>query len=132
MPFTVQIPDSFSVHETLHSHGWRQLAPYRWDEEAGTLQWPQKLRDGDISVIRIRANGSDINIESSVEADYEEITAVVRHILQLDINFDEFRTFCSRHEELAHVVERKQGHLLRSPTMFEDVVKVICTVSRPN
>jgi len=47
----------------------------------------------------------------------------------LDLPMGDFHKYCSRHKKLTHVPRLKQGRLLVSPTVFEDVVKVICTTN---
>src|SRR5579871_4948004 len=37
MNLTMDTPPDFSFHETAHSHGWRHLHPFGWDEDSRTL-----------------------------------------------------------------------------------------------
>src|SRR6185295_12448986 len=41
----------------------------------------------------------------------------------------EFHETLKREERLAWIAEKKTGRLLRSPTVFEDLVKTICTTN---
>ena len=40
-----------------------------------------------------------------------------------------FHAFCASRAELAHIPQKKQGRILRSPTLWEDAVKVILTTN---
>ena len=48
-------------------------------------------------------------------------------MLRLDESLAEFHTMCARDGELRRAAEIRFGRLLRSPTLFEDVVKTMCT-----
>jgi N-glycosylase/DNA lyase len=59
----------------------------------------------------------------------EKILREVGHILRFDDDLTEFHESLKREERLAWIVERNAGRLLRSPTVFEDLVKTICTTN---
>jgi 3-methyladenine DNA glycosylase/8-oxoguanine DNA glycosylase len=64
-----------------------------------------------------------------VSTDGVEIARRVRRMFQLDIDIAPFLAYTTKFPNLGHIRERKQGRILRSPTLFEDVVKVICTTN---
>ena len=55
MQFTLVIPAPFNFVSAVCSHGWYQLAPLRWDAEAGTLYKTERLGDGRVVGLALRA-----------------------------------------------------------------------------
>ncbi len=53
----------------------------------------------------------------------------VRWMFRADEDFAEFWTLCRSHPALRHCASTKRGALLRSPSVFEDVVKTLCTIN---
>jgi N-glycosylase/DNA lyase len=56
------------------------------------------------------------------------VMAQVRHVLSLDLDLTPFYAVAAEDPDLAWVV-RGAGRMVRSPTVFEDVVKTICTTN---
>lgn len=133
MPHTlfIDIPDNFSFRSTIYSHGWCELAPFEIDVENWRLSYvfsDGKTRKPVGSTIfeedgRLRI---DLNRQPS---DENKIVADVRHLLRLDEDIDGFYESVAGHERLDWVVKRRAGRMLRSPTVFEDLVKTICTTN---
>lgn len=59
----------------------------------------------------------------------EKILRDVRHILRFDDDLREFYKIIESKKKLAWIVEQKAGRLLRSPTVFEDLIKTVCTTN---
>lgn len=59
----------------------------------------------------------------------EKILRDARHILRLDDDLSEFYKILKTDKRLAWISEQNAGRLLRSPTVFEDLVKTICTTN---
>ena len=57
-----------------------------------------------------------------------EVMAQLRHILSLDVDLSAFYAVAASDPDLAWVVQGA-GRMVRSPTVFEDVVKTICTTN---
>ena len=52
-----------------------------------------------------------------------------RHILRLDDDLRDFYLATDNDPEFSWVSQQGAGRLLRSPTVFEDLVKMICTTN---
>lgn len=124
---TIQTPDDFSFEETINAHGWRALLPFSWTQETHTLEYVYEHSSEVVSILSMTAPNGDLIVDTDVEDD--ETLDVVRKILQLDMPMDAFYQYCRQHEKLSHIPSLKQGRLLVGPTVFEDVVKVICTTN---
>lgn len=59
----------------------------------------------------------------------KDLVRDVRHILRLDDPLEDFYRLTDVDERLMWVSSCKAGRLLRSPTVFEDMVKTLCTTN---
>jgi 3-methyladenine DNA glycosylase/8-oxoguanine DNA glycosylase len=103
---------------TLASHGVAELPPNRIDEEAWTLETTLPL--GPVRVAE--ADPESVAVEPSAAL------PVVRRMFNLDEDLSGFYAQAAGDPELAWVTQGA-GRMLRSPTVFEDVVKTICTTN---
>jgi 3-methyladenine DNA glycosylase/8-oxoguanine DNA glycosylase len=113
---------------TIASHGVADLPPNLIDEEARTLQVTVRVPRGKprTAVVSQGRRGY-----ARVEAKSGEANAVlpaIRHMLRLDEDLSPFYELAAEDPELAWAA-RGAGRMLRSPTVFEDVVKTICTTN---
>jgi 3-methyladenine DNA glycosylase/8-oxoguanine DNA glycosylase len=116
---------------TLSSHGVADLAPNGLDEESRTLETTLPLpRDG-ARTVRIgdgrrgfaRVEGEDVGARDGVV-----LAEAVRHMLRLDADLSGFYAVARADPDLSWAATGA-GRMLRSPTVFEDVVKTICTTN---
>ncbi|HSL66077.1 MAG TPA: hypothetical protein VK874_15590 [Gaiellaceae bacterium] len=107
---------------TLASHGVASLPPNAVDEEAWTLT--TTLPQGRVLVGEARAGTAAVELDG----DAEGALATLRRMLVLDEDLSPFYARVDGDPELAWVT-RGAGRMLRSPTVFEDVVKTICTTN---
>jgi 3-methyladenine DNA glycosylase/8-oxoguanine DNA glycosylase len=108
---------------TLASHGVAELLPNRLDEEAWTLETVLPL-NGRAKIVRIREGRSG---HAEVEGP-ASLLGVVRHMLRLDEDLSRFYAMIADDDQLAWA-RSGAGRMLRSPTVFEDVVKTVCTTN---
>jgi 3-methyladenine DNA glycosylase/8-oxoguanine DNA glycosylase len=118
---------------TLMSHGVAALPPANIDEQARTLETtlgadgtrPRTvvLRQGRDGYGRLELLGRRAGARER-----ETVVATVRHMLRLDEDLSRFYALIAEDEELSWAT-RGAGRMLRSPTVFEDVVKTICTTN---
>ena len=80
--------------------------------------------------VTLYEQGKRLRIDvASEKFDKDEIVGGVRHILRLDDDLNGLYESIAGHDRLAWVAERGAGRMLRSPTVFEDLVKTICTTN---
>lgn len=125
----INIAADFSFRSTVYSHGWSELAPFALDSEVWRLRYVFADARGGIEAAICEDNGR-IRIDLAAEpAEPERIIAQTRHILRLDDDLSDFYGILDGHKRLGWVNENKAGRLLRSPTVWEDLVKTICTTN---
>ena len=116
---------------TLSSHGVADLPPNVIDEDARTLETTLSLPRNRARTIRIRAGKPGrllVEGERVGVSDAPVVTQAARHILRLDADLSAFYEAAREDPDLDWVLAGA-GRMLRSPTVFEDVVKTICTTN---
>jgi N-glycosylase/DNA lyase len=116
---------------TLASHGVADLPPNVIDEEARTLDTTLPLPRGRARTIRIRAGRPRFALvegEGIGSRDAVVLAEAARHMLRLDADLSGFYEAARADPELDWTCAGA-GRMLRSPTVFEDVVKTICTTN---
>ena len=127
----INLPDNFSFRHTVGSHGWYDLRPFEHERNSTTVHYvfPPTATDSAVSV-QIRERNGQLNITLSQEpVDKERIKQGIRHILRLDDDLEDFYRTVSGDERLSWIGEVNAGRLLRSPNVWEDLVKTICTTN---
>ena len=117
---------------TLASHGFSSLPPSRLDEDARILETTLavgrrgrtvRIGAGRPGYARMRILGEPVTA-----AERPALRAAVRHMLSLDEDLSGFYALAQADPELAWAAAGA-GRMLRSPSVFEDVVKTICTTN---
>ena len=132
MQITIPTPREFSFKRTVISHGWCQLLPFRIDDEKWQLTRTLDLESAAPVTVTISGTKRALVINSSrrlSQAATKKVIADVRHMLRLDDNFAEFYRLLAADEDFSWIPTQGAGRLLRSPTVFEDLVKMICTTN---
>ena len=132
-------PQPFDFRGTVYSHGWAVLSPHAWDPDVPALERVHRLPSGQVVVLLARpepdpeAPGVAVEVRHASPLDPHDEEAIrqdVKHMLRLDEDLTEFHRRCrERGGRWAEVAEEGLGRLLRSPTLFEDAVKTICTTN---
>jgi 3-methyladenine DNA glycosylase/8-oxoguanine DNA glycosylase len=63
------------------------------------------------------------------ESHIEQLLTGIRHMLRLDEQFEAFYELCRQNGAPWEQLSEGKGRLLRSPTIFEDLLKTICTTN---
>ncbi len=132
MPDTIllEIPLNFSFRHTVYSHGWSELHPFRLDEDSWIFSYVFTNTKGRPFTARISEAGRrKLKIEYTGKADEKKLLRDVKHILRLDEDLDSFYSLTDAEARLAWIGASNAGRLVRSPTVFEDLVKSLCTTN---
>jgi 3-methyladenine DNA glycosylase/8-oxoguanine DNA glycosylase len=118
---------------TLASHGVATLPPMEMDEAARSFEVTLPVSRGRPRIVRVRPAGrSKVAIEIAGRAPgaatAAELREKVRHVLGLDRDLSEFYQAVGDDPDLSWAAAGA-GRMIRSPTVFEEVVKTICTTN---
>ena len=121
------------LRRTLASHGVATLPPNTVDEQSWTLEATLALPRGRARTVLVRAVDGAGAVDAVggrrvAAADAARLVAAVRSILRLDEDLSRFYAVAREDPALAWAAAGA-GRMLRSATVFEDVVKTICTTN---
>ena len=122
----------FNFHSVVHSHGWMQLAPFRFEEQRERLWYIDQLVNGRLVeyCIARAPQGIDIEVAGRLsKAEQNEIRQKLEWMFGLDQDFSAFYKAARLEPKLRNARKLAHGRVLRSPTFFEDVVKTILTTN---
>ena len=118
---------------TLVSHGFHELAPTSLDEATRSLSLTVRVPRGKprrIAIAAGRRGAARIQVAGPPPpaAGRDAITATVARVLHLDHDLSAFYAIAAEDPQLSWA-STGAGRMLRSPTVWEDVVKTLCTTN---
>jgi N-glycosylase/DNA lyase len=141
----MRVPEPFDLALTVRSHGWYDLAPWRWDEAREVLSRPVALASGRIALAEVARVERGLAFRALAQgrlspAQAREARDALATCLALDEDLGPFQARAAALEreraagrrdlpDLRWALARGAGRLLRSPTVFEDAVKTLCTTN---
>ncbi len=122
----------FNYLSVVNSHGWRQLAPFGFDENTSTLSYTFRASNG--RVMQINMNDARTGVAVDVKGrlsklEVNEIREAITWMFALDADYSSFYEVARREQKLRKAIKFAYGRVLRSPTLFEDVVKTLFTTN---
>ena len=132
MLITISTPPTFSFKRTIISHGWCELLPFAIDQQRWVLTRTLDLGTTPPVTVSLSATKRSVQIDlprALSQKATDSVTNQVRHILRLDDDLKLFYQAMKADPEFAWISHQGAGRMLRSPTVFEDLVKMICTTN---
>ena len=127
--FSLKMTDAFSFRHTVYSHGWSELLPFQLDEQSWRLTYVFRTSSKPVSAVISAVDGRlQVDVSGS-RFDEAKLASDVRHILRLDEPLEDFYKLTDEDERLSWIANANAGRLIRSPTVFEDLVKTLCTTN---
>jgi N-glycosylase/DNA lyase len=132
MEITIDTPKNFSFKRTIVSHGWYGLLPFTLNSEKWELT--RVIDVGPKQPVTIVMSGGKgyVAMQTSralSKTETARVTRDARHILRLDDDLRPFYLATGAEPEFAWIGKQGAGRMLRSPTVFEDLVKMMCTTN---
>ena len=132
MEISIATPTNFSFKRTVMSHGWYDLPPFEFDDQTLTLTRVIDL-DGNRPITVTVSEGKRSLLVSAGRAlgkrASERVVRDIRHMLRLDEDMTSFYEAMRQDPEFAWIAASGAGRMLRGATIFEDLVKMICTTN---
>jgi 3-methyladenine DNA glycosylase/8-oxoguanine DNA glycosylase len=128
-------PKDFDLLRTVYSHGWCSLRPFSVDKEHRALNRILTLTNGSLVLCQVfnqKNSQLDIHVHSSsllTAAHRSEVKRQIKSCLRLTEDFSDFYREIRRYPNYRWIANIKAGRMLRSPSVFEDIVKMVCTTN---
>src|SRR6185503_7656429 len=132
MEIKISTPPNFNFKRTIVSHGWYGLLPFSLDSQSWRLTRVIDVGAKPPVTIVMSGRKRHVRVITSRPLNQNETAKVMRdarHILRLDDDLQSFYNTTIAEPEFAWIATQGAGRLLRSPTVFEDLVKMICTTN---
>src|SRR5262249_7529777 len=131
MQITVKTPPNFNFRRTVLSHGWCALPPFELDRSRWILTRVLDIGRAKPVTVRISAaRGLRVTTSRPLgKAEAAKIARDVRHMLRLDDDLVPFYAAMAADPDFSWIQAEGAGRLLRSPSVYEDLVKMICTTN---
>ena len=129
--FTVSL--RHDPNSAVESHGWSRLYPFECADRV--LHWTMCLPRGSATDVRVRWGPQARRLSIQVTApqvttsDVVYVRNRVRWMFRADERFDDFWLACAAKKRMVKCSQLKLGAMLRSPDLFEDIIKTLCTVN---
>jgi N-glycosylase/DNA lyase len=132
MEILIPTPEGFSFTRTAISHGWSDLPPFEIDLKNWIITRVIDLGDGRAASVTISQVDHCLKLVTPRKLSEKAARKVIRdvtHIFRLDDDLAVFYDLVAGDADFAWIARAGAGRLLRSPTVFEDLVKTICTTN---
>jgi N-glycosylase/DNA lyase len=132
MEILIPTPDGFSFARTAISHGWSELPPFEIDLKNWTITRVIDFGEGRAATVVISSASESLKVATRRKLSKSAAKKVIRdvtHIFRLDDDMGGFYSIMTGEPDFAWIARTGAGRLLRSPTVFEDLVKTICTTN---
>jgi 3-methyladenine DNA glycosylase/8-oxoguanine DNA glycosylase len=115
----------------INSHGWRQLAPFSMTKRRRYAFHVLRLSNGRAIELHLgdATDGLTVETDKLEKAERREVADKVTWMFGLDMDFSLFYAASRVEPKLARAKKLAHGRVLRSPTLFEDVIKTILTTN---
>jgi 3-methyladenine DNA glycosylase/8-oxoguanine DNA glycosylase len=107
------------------------MSPFSETSDQG-LSYVIRLGTGKVLLFEVHAHADVLRVNSTellTETEQMELSRHITWMLGMDQDFSEFYAVARTEPKLTRMVERKAGRVLRSPTLFEDVIRTILTTN---
>jgi 3-methyladenine DNA glycosylase/8-oxoguanine DNA glycosylase len=132
MEIRIPAPRNFNFNRTAISHGWYGLLPFSLDSQKWELTRVIDLDAKPPVTIVMSGRKGHVRVttaRSLTNAEAAKVLRDARHILRLDDDLQPFYLVIGADPDFAWIGTQGAGRMLRSPTVFEDLVKMICTTN---
>lgn len=131
MKFSLSARPPFNFLSVINSHGWRQLAPFSYEESTNILGYILRLSNERVIELKLQGTEDGVSVETEKlhAAERKEVKEKVAWMFGLDMDASRFYAVARGEPKLARAKKLALGRVLRSPTLFEDVVKTILTTN---
>ncbi len=131
------IPAPFSLKATVLANGWHECAPMSWSEGGRCLQIIERNRRSvyRVSVVESRRTRWKVTLAGTVEGPSLDTALLarfvnrMRFVLRADEDYSEFHAMCEDHPTLHVLPGIGAGRTLRSASMTENIIKMICSTN---
>ncbi len=123
----------FSFRSTIYSHGWVDLFPFHLDIDKQTLNYSINVSSTKEILVKLFSK-TDKEILLTAKSEFDDqiektLVSNIKRMFRFDEDLSEFYKIAKRDLNFDWVLEKGAGRLLRCATLWEDMVKMLCTTN---
>ena len=132
--FTLSCPKYYNLRTTCNAHGWKELAPFNWNDEFCTLNVTVLVNDCAVD-LKIEQQKSTVVIliyshKELGDSHLNEIRSLVKRIIDLEEKNSKLHKIAVENGiEYSSLIENGAGRILHSSTLWEDAAKTLFTTN---
>jgi 3-methyladenine DNA glycosylase/8-oxoguanine DNA glycosylase len=131
---TFKCPKYYDLYMTCHVHGWKNLAPFSWDDAKNVLQFAALVENQPVD---IKAEQSRQTLKATItshkklsRSSKSKAKTIITRSLGLDIDISELLGVAKKTgQQYVKLIKKGAGRLLRAPTLWEDAAKTLFTTN---
>jgi N-glycosylase/DNA lyase len=124
------LPADWAFDRVVRSHGWCSLPPSAYDTRTQRFYRTLELPDAGPLTVTVGATGTvSWGRTRGTRADRAAIRSTLRRMLCIDDDVTEVYAACAKVPWLDWVPSAGAGRLLRSPTVWEDLARMLATTN---
>lgn len=126
--------EHYSFYMTCHAHGWKNLSPFRWNDESQTLYFAVYLDDQPVDITAWQKGDlieASLISHSKLSQDHiKKAKELISRALCLATDTDDLLNTAERIDpDCAKLIKKGAGRLLHAPTLWEDAAKTLFTTN---
>lgn len=131
---TIKCPNYYDLYMTCHTHGWKNLAPFLWNDEKNVLRFAALVENQPVD-IKAKQSGETViatltSHQKLAKSSKSTAKAIISRSLGMDIDTSELLSTAKKvGPEYVKLIEKGAGRLLRASTLWEDAAKTLFTTN---
>ncbi|MFC1828051.1 hypothetical protein ACFL0O_00380 [Thermodesulfobacteriota bacterium] len=128
------LPKYYNLFMTCHVHGWKNLAPFRWDDESNKLHFSVFIDDCPVDVVASQEPNSVkafLNSHKKFQkSQLNKAADLISRTLSLNTSTNDLIRIAERvGPEYVKIIKMGAGRLLHASTLWEDAAKTLFTTN---
>lgn len=131
---TINCPKFYDLCMTCHAHGWKNLAPFFWDDALKRILFTISLNNSSLDlVVQQKKNTLYVSCNSHktiTEFEEKHILSSVNRCTGVKFDTSVILRIAQKHgSQFSDLVMKGAGRLLRAPSLWEDAAKTLFTTN---
>ncbi len=129
-----ECPKYYSLYAACHAHGWKNLAPFSWDDNKSTLNFAALINglpiDIKASQTRNILHSTITSHQKLIKSNQRATRTSIKRCLGLDMDTSGLLLKAKKvGPEYIGLIKAGAGRLLRAPSFWEDAAKTLFTTN---
>lgn len=125
----IATPRPFDLGAVAESHGWITLAPFVHRPGEPRIETTVEFDGEALPIVLTPGKRDEVELRAPGRGKRRQLREIGERMLGLDVCRKEFYGAVREHEDFRWIARGGHGRLLRSPSLFEDLIKLVLTTN---